>query len=94
MGAVQGSDSGTGSASMKTGEVVHRKPMTVGEAAGIIFVLFTLVVAWGASAVLIRLLLRATWVLSVSAAPALFLVALIVRNAFRHRRRLRPQRSC
>jgi hypothetical protein len=66
-----------------------------GKTAGIVFVLLTVVVAWGASAVVLHQLLRMSWGVSLGAAPLLFMVALVLRNAlqFRRRRRLRTQRE-
>ena len=66
-----------------------------GEAAGVVFVLLAVAVAWGASAVVLHLLLRTSWGVSLGAAPLLLVVATIMRNAvrFRRRRRLRTEQS-
>jgi RsiW-degrading membrane proteinase PrsW (M82 family) len=66
---------------------------TAREIAGILLVLLTLVVVWGTSAVVLHLLLRTDWTVSLAAAPLLLMVALFVRNAVRGRRRWRPERS-
>ncbi|MBI5478870.1 MAG: hypothetical protein HY906_08445 [Deltaproteobacteria bacterium] len=75
------------------GAAEPRKPVTLREAAGIVFVLMTLLLAWGASAVVLHLLLGTRWTLSLAAAPVLLLVATVVRNALRSRRRVRTGRS-
>jgi hypothetical protein len=66
-----------------------------GTTTGIAFVVLTVLMVWGASAVVLHQMLHVRWGVSLGAAPALFMVALVLRNAlhFRRRRRAHPQRE-
>jgi hypothetical protein len=57
---------------------------------GVVFALITVLVVWGASAVLLHAMAHLSWGLSLGVAPLLFLVALVLRNALQFRRR-RPR---